>query len=384
MSWDDFIRGEAEAANGSSTADTLSPLQITDPTRFQGQPIPQRQWIIPLWIPRGVVTGLYGPGGTGKTLLVQQLISATALNRPWLGLTAAPIKSLAVFCEDDDDELQRRQADINRLNDCDFRDLKNMRWMSRLGDDNILMHFNGGRSELTPFFNQLVSAARDFAAELVIIDTVADTFGGNQNDAGQVRQFVQMALGRIAREIKGSVVACAHPSRDGQRSGSGESGSVQWDAAFRSRLYLSAPANDDPDAVGPEPNARILTRKKANYAPRDETIDLQWRDGAFIEEHQSTGTLGSIERRTAERVFLDLLDTTEKQGRYLSASKHAGNYAPKIFGASPNRGHYTKRDFASAMERLFAADEMRMELYGRTADERRRIVRVVEEAGDEP
>ena len=92
---------------------SISRLRITDPTQFQDRPIPPRRWVVPDWIPWGYVTGLYGPGSTGKTLLAQQLMTAAAVNKPWVGLGVAPIRTLAVFCEDDDDELQRRQGDIN-------------------------------------------------------------------------------------------------------------------------------------------------------------------------------------------------------------------------------------------------------------------------------
>src|SRR3954454_11184191 len=48
--------------------------------------------------------------------------------------------------------------------------------------------------------NSSLEAAKDFGAQLFVIDTVADAFGGNYNDPGQVRQFVQQAPGKIARE----------------------------------------------------------------------------------------------------------------------------------------------------------------------------------------
>ena len=378
----DFVRQQAEWAAEDARADhpaarpngidrLAATLRQIDPTQYQDSPVPERQWIVPQWIPRGVVTGLYGPGGYGKTLLAQQLMTATALGKSWLGLPAARGKSLAVFCEDDQDELHRRQADINRLYECDFRDLADMRWASRLGDEDILMHFGGGRGELTRFAEQLLAASLDFGAQLVIVDTVADAFGGNQNDAGQVRQFVQVALGGIARKIKGAVVACAHPSRTGQNTGEGSSGSVQWDAAFRSRLYLSMPPANGAE---PDPNARVLTRKKANYAPRDEAVDLRWQDGVFVgKQQQAGGIIGSIERRTCERVFLDLVDKTAAENQPVSSNSRAGNYAPKLFSIRPDGKGYTKDDFARAMQRLLARGAVVNVNYGRKGDERTRM-----------
>src|ERR1043165_339199 len=90
-----------------------SPLTIIDPRAFHEQPIPERVWAVPGWVPYGVATALYGPGGTGKSLLAMQLMTATALGRSWLGVPVAPVRSIGLFCEDDLDELQRRQAAIN-------------------------------------------------------------------------------------------------------------------------------------------------------------------------------------------------------------------------------------------------------------------------------
>jgi hypothetical protein len=89
-------------------------------------------------------------------------------------------------------------------------------------------------------------------------------------------------------------------------------------------------------------------------------------------------------RRAAEHVFLDLIDAATRQGRNVSDSKHAGCYAPKKFAASPNAEGYSQKDLAAAMEHLFTAGEIVMEQYGRKGDPRRRMVRVVREAGNEP
>jgi RecA-family ATPase len=356
---DQFFHSMDESANDkpvNGQAPAIEPLRLIDPTMWQGLVIPERRWIVPDWIPCGVATGLYGPPGYGKTLLAQQLMTSTAIMQPWLGCSVSPVKSIAFLCEDDEDELHRRQDAINRLYGCNFHNLGTMRLVPRLGFDNTLMTFKDGRPELTPFYEQVLSETLQFGAQLVIIDTVADTFGGDQNNMGHARQFVQFGLAHIAREIGGSVLACAHPSQSGKASGSGESGSVQWDAAFRSRLYVESPKQEEGEP--PDDNARTLTRKKANYARRNETIELLWRDGAFISKHAPTGILGSIERRVCERVFLDLLDRISAEGRYVSEKISAPNYAPRLFEKRPDREGYRKADFQRAMEALFARHEI--------------------------
>jgi RecA-family ATPase len=203
---------------------------------------------------------------------------------------------------------------------------------------------------------------------------LADVFSGNENDRSQARAFAQQALGRLARETQGAVIALAHPSRAGINSGSGESGSTAWIGTFRSQLYLSTPKLDEGEP--PDPNARILTRKKSNAARRDETIELRWSDGVFLPVHAPTGVLGSIERRTCERVFRDLLERTTAEGQPVSSSSRAGNFAPKLFATRPNRERFSRADFERAMQALFASRQIANVPYGRKGDERTRLALV--------
>src|SRR5690606_35556149 len=124
-------------------------------------------------------------------------------------------------------------------------------------------------------WHQLVDDAKAFGAKLVIVDTIADTFGGSEIDRAQVRQYVQACLGKLAQEIGGAVLALGHPSRAGESSGDGTSGSTAWHASVRSRLYQE-PATKD--GSGP---MRRLSNKKANYGPAGDAFMLRWARGAF-------------------------------------------------------------------------------------------------------
>lgn len=144
-----------------------------------------------------------------------------------------------------------------------------MLWLPRFGEDNLLMSFDHSVGKLTPFFEMLLNEANKFGAQLIVVDTAADVFGGNENDRGQVRQFTGKCLGHLphlAREINGCVVLLAHPSRAGLASGTGDSGSTGWSNAFRSRAFLYAPAAEQGEPL--DRYARLLSRRKANYATR--------------------------------------------------------------------------------------------------------------------
>jgi hypothetical protein len=249
---------------------TARPSLLLDPRQWTAPP-PPRGWIVPDWVPRGVVTGLYGGGAVGKSLIAMQLLSATALGLPWFGLEAIPGRALGVFCEDDEDELQRRQWSINRALGVESSRMEDLRYLARLGHDNALITFNGSDvGTPTCFARELDDLCGEFRPDLLVLDTIADLFPANENDRAKVRQFVQTILGGLARRHGYAVLALGHPSVTGMNSGTGQSGSTAWNNTFRSRSYLTREEGDEVD-----PNGRVLSRKKANYAARDAEIRLQ-------------------------------------------------------------------------------------------------------------
>ncbi len=353
-------------------------MLIVDPRSLAEKPVPERRWIIRDWLPFGYTTALYGDGGTGKTLLAQQLMTSCATGVRWLGMPTMQCPVFGLFCEDDEDELHRRQDAINASSGLNFSDLENMRWVSGVGADNLLVSFDYEGVIRLPRFDELTRAALDFKAKLVVIDTAADTFGGNENDRSQVRQYVGAGLNRLARALDdgngGAVLLNAHPSRSGMSfAGDGDGGSTAWSNTVRSRWSLVRPK--DEEGATADSDERILSRKKANYAAIGTEVRLRWQRGVLAPV-QAGGTFsGAITRSHAEAVFLELLDAATAAGRPVSDGKNAGNFAPAIFSRSPNRQGFTRADFMRAMEGLFAEDKITMELYGRKGDQRRRMVR---------
>ena len=376
-----MIAGARQKWNKPDLKHTVEPepdsdgaLVLVEPARFEGMLVPERRWLVRDWIPFGYVTALYGDGGTGKILLAQMLATATAIRQPWLdletaGCGAAAIRSLAVLCEDDLDELHRRQENINRLYGCRFGELEQVRWLPRLGYDNLLMTFDrNGRGVLTPFFEQVRQAALEFQAQLLIVDTAADTFGGNEIIRSQVRQFIQAALGRLARELNGAVLLCAHPSVAGLTSGTGTGGSTGWSNTVRSRLYLERPKpdSDEEESAAPDDSRRILTRKKANMASTGDSVELRWENGVFVTvgARINSFTAGSLSAgwsvpAPSECSCSFSIASWPRAGT--SPTRRAVPTTPrKVFAKRPEREGLRRGDFAAAMERLFASGAIRV------------------------
>ena len=345
----------------------LPPLRIVDPITLQDKEVPTRKWLVPEWIPHGTVVALYGDGGTGKSLLAQMLMTSVALGRPWLGLDTQRVRALGIFCEDTEDELWRRQADINRLLGCSFGDLEDMRWISRVGDDNVLAHHHPtGAFELTGFLAQIRAALRDFGAQLLAVDTAADTFGGNENIRSQVRQYISGALGNIARDCDATILLCAHPSVAGINNGTGAGGSTAWSNSVRTRLYLTRPS-DEAGRLSTDIR-RILSKKKANYSSIGDELRLQWKDGVFV---------GDVtrEKTGAKAAFLKCLVALLEQKfepSFTAASRE--NYAPKLMRNRPEVSGFGFGELKAAMESLFTSGEIKFSYTDGPPSRRKKII----------
>lgn len=327
--------------------------------------IPVRKWIVDGIIPAKTVTLLQGDGGLGKSLLTLQLAHAAATGRSWIGQPTRPCKVFALYCEDDSDEIHRRLHDINehycqREDDLPghfFGDLENLRIASRVGMDNMLMEFDGpdGAGDITNLLYQLEAESDQHGAELIIVDSLHDLFGGNENNRVQARQFVN-ALQRIALKRDGAVLINAHPSAAGLSSGSGTSGSTAWNNSVRSRLYLAREKleTDKGRATGP----LCLEIMKSNYAAIGERIELEWKYG-FFEPVNATDNRDPLYRKiSAEDAFLRCLRAATKRGSRVTESVH-GTYAPKKFSSMAEAKGFTQFDLKAAMERLFNGEKIK-------------------------
>jgi RecA-family ATPase len=250
------------------------------PTKWLNKTAPAIPWLVDGAFIKGTVGILAGDGGLGKSLLLQQLQTAAALGTPWLGMRTEKVRSLAVYCEDDVDELHRRQERINAHYGCPMSALDGIAIESRPGRDCVLMQFSqwGGEGKRREMFDQLEFAAIQHGAKIVILDTVADVFSGNEIDRNQPRTFIR-ALRQLALRIQGTVILTQHPSNEGLTSGSGRSGSTGWHNSVRSRLYLTKPKGKEKDMPT---NERHLKTMKQNAGQFGGKLSVTWRDGVFI------------------------------------------------------------------------------------------------------
>lgn len=255
---------------------------LIEPTAWEGKPIPGRKWIVPGLIPCNTVTLLTGNGGDGKSLLALQLLKSSVTNTKWLGRDVKNVRCLGIWAEDEEEELMRRTNDALTAEQMSFGDLDGLTYIDRDGRDSIMYEaqHNDTTGRVTQFFEQVWETVQSLGAELVVLDSLYNFFGGNENVRSQANQFIG-ELKRMCRHLRCAVVLVAHPSRAGMgKDGDGTAGNTAWHNSVRSRLYLHRlkHASGDPDKKGP----LVVEHMKANYGRKEDQIEIMWEEGRFI------------------------------------------------------------------------------------------------------
>ena len=346
-------------------------LSFVDPSRWAGKPVPEREWFIEGVVPAGTVTLLSGDGGVGKSLLALQLAAATALGASMAGFRPRAGRAMVIAAEDEEGELHRRLADIVAHHGKSLADLGDLRLYPMADRDALLASPDRtGAMEATPLWKFFAVDARAFRPSLVVLDTCADLFGGDEIRRSQVRQFVAM-LRALAIETGAAVILLSHPSVAGMTAGTGTSGSTAWSNSVRSRLYMDR----DPDR---DPAARRLRVMKANYGLTGEEFGLRWENGVFVAGPTANCPLvAKVEAEHVDRIFVDLLRKLTRQGQYLGSAL-ARNYAPSVMAAHPDAAGVTKARFEAAMNRLLETDSIRVVEEGPPSRRRRRLLASVD------
>lgn len=336
-----------------SKQEPVGGLDLIDVGDWEGQPIPEREWVVPGWILPRAVTLISGAGGTGKSLLIQQWLSAIALGDGFMGTRGvAPVPALYVNCEDDTEELQRRQAAIAKTFGRRMASYAGqLHIVARLGMDNpIGVIGDDGKFKPNQLFADIRDAALSVGAKVIALDNAMQLYVGNLNDPREVTVFCN-ALTRLALETGAAVILAGHVAK---AQGSEFAGTMAWENAVRMRLFLKREVDEKGEEVE-DSDRRILTRGKANSARKGERLTMMWHEGAFHDESKIAGTEGRLV--VEEAAFLRCLEAVTEQRRNVSHMP-SKNWAPAVFAGMPEASGVSKRGLEQAMERLFSSGEI--------------------------
>lgn len=327
---------------------------LADLAKWSQAPAEPKRFVLEGFLPERELTLATGAGGANKSTFGQQLATCCAAGEPMLGIKVEPVPAIYITCEDDDDRLHWMATHICRTLQVSLAGLAGRLHLSslrgRLGNE--LASFDiDGRLKPTPAFASLRATISATDARLVVLDNAAHFFAGNENDRGQVTAFVNL-LYSLCRELDVTILLIAHSNK----AGDSYSGSTAWLNAVRSQIVLARPE----DSL--DPDERLLTLGKANYARQGSELRFRWHEFALVRDEDLPEDRRAELANTAaaandNAIFIACLDARTKDGLVVSPNV-SPNFAPTQFEPMPASKGIGRDRLRKAMERLLAVGEI--------------------------
>lgn len=280
--------------------------------KYACTPPPPRHWVIEGWLPRGYATLFCGKGGVGKSEALLQLGIAVSSGLNWMGLPTKAMPALYVSCEDDKDEVHRRIYGMTRAAEYSVIDLQKQPFyiFHRTGYETMLLKVDK-RGEMIdggflPILEKQIATAMPPGPKLIIIDTVPDTFGGNENDRSHVNRYVKTTLGMLSQKYECTFILNSHPAK---AEGSEYSGSTAWNNAVRARIEMKMHEED---------GYRMLTVHKLNHGKDGSTLVVK-RGADGVYRQSSTDDMMA---EPCQLVYAEIVRTQDTP-KWLSTAKVA-------------------------------------------------------------
>lgn len=273
------------------------------------QPQPPR-FVLADWLPVGYATLLAGHGGVGKSAIGLHLAVCVAMGLSLFGIIAERRRVLYLSCEDREGVLHWRLAHICAYLGLNMAELRG--WLDILdlvGHDTVLWERDPCTGyTVTPAFGHLATRIEDTHPELLIVDGVSDTFGGNENARTEVKRYVNALLSLAGPE--GALLLLGHvakPTAANADTTEGYSGSTQWHNAVRARWYLYPETERDDDGGRAQRTGKlVLELQKSNLGRVDQAMTFEWDKEARLFLPTGSHASGAIDRKHR--------DETERSG----------------------------------------------------------------------
>jgi RecA-family ATPase len=346
-------RNHARIANGPKEFEPLFDLEEARVERFVNYDPPPRRWLLVDCLPLGKVGLLVAPGGTGKSQLALQIAISVATGvavADWWQVGEKG-RVLALFAEEDEEELHRRVRTILRgvartpEQEADLRG--NLFIRSMTAADNLMTKADSvGSVTRTSYAERLCATVKELSdLKLIIIDPASRFRGGNENTAEDATRFVE-ALELIAKTTGATVLVLHHANKastkDGEQNQTASRGSSALTDGVRFQMNLALVTDKQATDLGLEEGTKheYIAAKitKSNYAPAGGMVFLRRGEQGVLTYHEP-----SKAHRATQAVRLSLLVQVVREEaankKFYSKSSFADRYGdPKgLFTMGKNK-----------------------------------------------
>lgn len=311
-----------------------APLDLRALADLEPQP---PEMIIPDWLPCGYATLIAGHGGAGKSSIALYMAVCVALGRDFFGLETAPRRVLYLSCEDRTRVLHWRLNRICRHLGVSMAEVP-IEVRDLVGHDSILWERTSYGGQLTAAFETLAAVVRANSIDVIVVDGVADTFAGSENDRGDIKRFVNALVSLIPADT-GAVLLVHHVNKAGAGTATAEgySGSTGWHNSVRARWYLYPETEQTDDGVD-RTGRLILELQKSNLGKADQSMTFEWDDGAHLFVGESIADMSAVTRNNRDEDerdgILAAMREIESQDDYVPAAQQGQRTALHVLATA--------------------------------------------------
>jgi AAA domain len=198
-----------------SQAQPPAQLSLICPPAWRDVPLEPMRWLATHRIPAGDATILSGDGGGGKTTVALQL--AVSVERglgDWLGTVCESGPVIFVSAEKPEHEMRRRLQRVARKRGIEPDDIAGLHFHFASPENCLLAVARAdGTMWPTPLFESLAITAAAIRPALIVVDGIAATFGGNQNDRVGATLSSSSSTSRSKSRRSDWMVSTLRPSR---------------------------------------------------------------------------------------------------------------------------------------------------------------------------
>lgn len=345
----------AKSAFEGFNPETGDVLEVINAASLVGLPEEEPGFLFEDFIPKNEVSLMIGDGGTGKSQLVTQAAFAVAAGKDFMGMenqTQMPV--IMVSCEDSVNVFQKRKYYIEREGGFAYENAaKDIYYIPRKGKSTVLGSVTGFKVQTTKFYRELDHYLGTIPGEkLLVLDTLADIFAGNENERSTVNQFVKYVLNSLVEKHQTTIVLIAHPPK----SGSDYSGSTAWNNAVRARYTFKRPEENGKPNL--QSNLRILETSKSNYSEVGMKVYMEFKHGVFVfDESNGQDFVDDISQGVSDMLFEHIKLAADNKTPF-NDHHNAANPVFALEIRTKTGGFATKKEIQRALNSLISAGKV--------------------------
>lgn len=302
-----------DAEIGEATEEDWKAFPFESMAKFAHTPPPPRETLIEGFMAHGkYLTLIYGAGGSGKSLMMMQMLRELSRGKNFLGMApgkaAKDMHGALLSMEEPVDDVHFRFHTMTKwVSDDPFEDESvEPVWCNLRGlDAGVCKLEKNGRVVPGDGFARFVRVLKSLKSKVVVIDSLSRFFPGNENDRVAVTDFGRI-VDRLVDMTGCHIILLAHTNKGGEFSGCSA-----WPAICRQMFVITA-ENIDGSTI------YKMTAEKTNEGPRGVYVRYRfdnWHYTPVSDEEYERATAKakqvkpSVEAGDAEDALLEMMGT---------------------------------------------------------------------------